>query len=53
MFTETEGYLGAKSKGFDAAMKRAVKEHLLGVNNVLKQRESAKNSSKGTSLFCN
>ena len=29
------GYFGAKSKSYDATMKRAVKEHPLGINNIL------------------
>ena len=32
------GYFGAKSKGYDATMKRAVKEHPLGIKNILRNK---------------
>ncbi len=30
LFAGTEGYFGAKSKSYNTAMKRTIKEHLLG-----------------------
>jgi transposase, IS5 family len=32
------GYFGAKSKSYDATMKRAVKEHPLGIKNILRNK---------------
>ena len=32
------GYFGAKSKGYDATMKRAVKEHPLGISDILRNK---------------
>jgi len=34
--------LGAKSKGYDAAMKRAVKEHLLGMSDIFRRASAQK-----------
>jgi IS5 family transposase len=32
------GYFGAKSKGYDATIKRAVKEHHLGIRDILRNK---------------
>jgi len=32
------GYFGAKSKGYDATIKRAVKEHLLEIRDILRNK---------------
>ena len=41
------GYFGAKSKGYDATMKRAVKEHPLGMSDILRnKRISSKRATR-------
>jgi hypothetical protein len=36
---ERKGYFWAKSKGYDATMKRAVKEHFLRIRNSIREQE--------------
>ena len=47
------GYFGSKSKGYNAKMKRVVKEHLLGMNYKFKKEYQLKKNYKGTSLYRN
>jgi len=46
------GYFGAKSKGYDAIMKRRGKESLLKMSHVLRNKRISSKSSSATSL-CN
>jgi IS5 family transposase len=36
VFYRDRGYFGAKLKSYDATMKRAVKKHLLGMSDILR-----------------
>jgi len=38
-FIRTRGYFGAKSKDYDAMMKRAVRGHTPGIKDILRIRE--------------
>jgi IS5 family transposase len=47
-------YFGAKSKGYDATMKKAIKESHLGVSDVLRNKRTiSKKKIKETSLCSN
>ena len=41
------GYFGAKTKGYNATMKRAVKEHTLGIKDILEIRALARKEPQG------
>ena len=44
-------YFGAKSKDYDAIIKRAVKEHHLGISDVLETRGSAQKELQGNEFM--
>ena len=41
------GYFGAKTKAYDATMKRAVKGHTLGIKDILRNKRISSKKSKG------
>jgi hypothetical protein len=48
-----QGYFGAKSKSYDAKMKRTVKKYLLNVSDLKKQDGQFEMSYRGTSVSNN
>jgi len=46
------GYLGAKSKGYDATIKRGVKEHLLGTSDISGRKSSCHDCKKLIKKYC-
>jgi len=46
-------YFGAKSKGYNATMKKAIKEYHLGISDLLRNKRSISKKSNETSLCSN
>jgi transposase, IS5 family len=46
-----KGYFGAKSKGYNATMKRTLKEHFLEIRNVLRNKRISSRRVQGKRVY--